>query len=254
MVHNLTTTHRFLVIMFYAGLLTLFGMTSCNSDSDEDITKDQLSELQTKPIQEEANSDQIRSVSEENNLLENGNLEQWIMLATYDTPSGWLSHNNPNVKKNTTIVYEGNFSARMKSTESGSTARLDQRIAVTPTNTIRIRFHYYIEQWKAKGARTYCYFRTDAAEKYNIPTDSLYAFYDKNDYHIIRGGGYGKTYLADSLGVWLTFDETIQVPPTANYFVFGINSYYGTSLYIDDCSISDITEQTITGITSIEYK
>ena len=254
MIQYHTSTHRFLVVLFYAGLLIIFGMTSCNSDSDEDMTKEQLAESQTKPIQEEANSDQIRSDSEEDNLLENGNLEQWIMFATYDTPSGWLSHNNPNVKKNSDIVYEGNFSARMKSTESGSTARIDQRIAVTPENTIRIRFRYFIEQWKTKGARTYCYFRTDAAEKCNIPTDSLHTFYNQNDYYIIRGGGYGKTYLADSLGVWQTFDETIQVPPTANFFVFGINSYYGTTIYIDDCCISDITGQTITGINSIEYK
>ena len=65
-------------------------------------------------------------------------------------------------------------------------------------------------------------------------------FYGKDGYYIIRGGGYGKTYLSHDLDVWQTFDETILIPPTTEYFVFQINSYYGTIMYVDDCYVMDI--------------
>lgn len=34
------------------------------------------------------------------------------------------------------------------------------------------------------------------------------------------------------MNVWQTFDETVEVPPTAHYFVFGVNSYFGTTIYV----------------------
>ena len=187
-------------------------------------------------------------VAEEVNLLENGGLEEWLSLTyPYDMPKGWFCHNNTNVRKEKKIVCKGMFSAKMQSEEKGSTARIDQRIAVTPGQRIRIRFSYYVEQWKSKGARTYCYFRTDAAEAYNISADELQAFYGKEQYYIIRGGGYGATYFSHDLNVWQTFDETVEVPPTAHYFVFGVNSYFGTTIYVDDCWVTDVTETTIEG-------
>lgn len=51
-------------------------------------------------------------------------------------------------------------------------------------------------------------------------------------------------YRGRELNIWQTFDETITVPPTANYFVFGINSYQGTTIYVDDCSVVSVSEQT----------
>lgn len=179
----------------------------------------------------------------EQNILINGGLEKWESISSYDMPEHWLCHNNNNVRKDCTTVYEGKWSAKMKSLESGSTATIDQCVQITPDHTIRIRFRYYVEQWKDKGARTYCYFRTRSAEVSTIPTDELKAFYDESTYRIIRGGGSGLAYLPHELNVWHTFDETILVPPTANYFVFGVNSYYGTTIYIDDCYIVDVTER-----------
>lgn len=179
------------------------------------------------------------------NLLLNGGLEQWVdplMVAPYDVPEHWFIHNNLNVRKNNTIVSEGIFSAKMESLETGSTARVDQRVPVTPRSRIRIRFSYYVEQWKSRGARTYCYFRTRAAEASNISAEDLKEFYGQEAYYIIRGGGYGLTYLPHDLNVWQTFDETIEVPPTANYFVFGVNSYHGTILYVDDCYVIEVSE------------
>ena len=183
------------------------------------------------------------------NMLVNGGLEEWAndFWTPYDFIKGWFCHNNTNVKKESDIVCEGKYSAMMQSKKTGSTARIDQRIAVSPGQKIRIRFSYYVEQWKSKGARTYCYFRTDAAETYNISADELQAFYGKEQYYIIRGGGYGKTYLPHDLNIWQTFDETIEVPPTAHYFVFGINSYYGTTIYVDDCWVVDTSETIIEG-------
>ena len=173
------------------------------------------------------------------NILKNGGLEIWRAFTLYDMPDNWLCHNNNNVTKEYKIVYEGRCSAKMQSKETGSTATVNQNVPVESGSMIRIRFHYYVEQWKSNGARTYCYFRTRAAESSTISADELKAFYDKNTYYIIHGGGYGVTYLPHELNVWQLFDETIQVPPTATYFVFGINSYYGTTIYIDDCYVTE---------------
>lgn len=177
----------------------------------------------------------------EANLLENGGLEEWNMFPYhYDMPTGWYCHNNTNVKKNENIKDEGVYSARMSAIEKGITARIDQIVPVCPGEKVRIQFKYYIEQWKAKGARTYCYFRTEAAEKYNISKHELEEFYNEGDFCVIRGGGYGLTYFPHELNTWMIFDETIEVPPTAKYFVFGINSYYGTTIYIDDCCVTSL--------------
>ncbi|MBR1800278.1 MAG: hypothetical protein IJ767_02100 [Bacteroidaceae bacterium] len=192
-----------------------------------------------------------RSSIEEYNLLENGGLEQWQYLFTPEMPSGWYLPSNEYTKCNSRIVYEGRFSAIMKSETSGKTARLAQLIPIPNCKRIHIRFHYYVEQWKSKGARTYCYFRTEAAEKYNISADELQTFYGKDTYYVIRGGGKGLTYLPHSLNVWQTFDETIDVPPAAKYFFFGVNSYYGTTIYVDDCWVIDVTEQVPTGIKDV---
>lgn len=228
-------------------IITLALFSSCEKQECEEVKEDvkfAFAAIDT----ESDNEGNSRGNSTEQNLLVNGGLEEWLMFSLYDTPKGWFCHNNNNMKQNTKIVYEGKCSAKMESVESGSTARVDQRIAVIPNHTIKIRFHYYVAKWKSKGARTYCYFRTDAAEKYNISADELESFYGKDTYYIIRGGGYGLTYFPHELNVWQTFDETIEVPPTANYFVFGINSYYGTTIYVDDCWVIDVTDQTSTDI------
>lgn len=197
---------------------------------------------------ESDNEGNSRGNSTEQNLLVNGGLEEWSTFITPEMPKGWSLPHNLFVKQNRTIVCEGCSSAKMQSNEKGETARLEQKIMVIPHEMLKIRFRYYIEKWKSKGARTYCYFRTDAAEKYNISADELESFYGKDTYYIIRGGGYGLTYFPHELNVWQTFDETIEVPPTANYFVFGINSYYGTTIYVDDCWVIDVTDQTSTDI------
>lgn len=185
----------------------------------------------------------VGEISSYTNLLKNGSFEKWIMFINYDIPDGWLCHNNYNATKDSHIVFDGYYSVRMCSPETGKTATVDQVIPVIAGHRIRLYFHYYVEQWKAKGARCYCYFRTMAAEKYNISTDILKDFYDDNTYHIIRGGGYGLTYFPHDLHQWLLFDEIIEVPPTAQYFVFGINSYHGTTIYVDDCYVVDIDEK-----------
>lgn len=186
---------------------------------------------------------------EEINLMVNGGLEKWVQFTYYDIPQSWYCHNNYNVRKDHDIVCEGRYSVKMQSKESGSTSTIDQCVPVQAGGKIKIRFKYYVEQWKKNGARTYCYFRTRPAEVSNISADELKALYDKATYYIIRGGGYGQTYLPHSLNVWQVFDETIDVPPTANYFVFGINSYYGTTIYVDDCWVIDVTENKTKGIT-----
>ena len=202
-------------------------------DDDNDEEDDEVNE------DDEDVENETPGNTEEKNILKNGDLEKWEHLAGTSSvwPWGW-SVQTKDVSINWKIVYEGNYSARLESKKKGTTATIRQLVPVEPSSKLRIRFHYYVEQWKDKGARTYCYFRTRAAEVSTISADELKAFYDKNTYYIIRGGGYGLTYLPHNLNVWQVFDETIQVPPTATYFVFGVNSYYGTTIYVDDCYVA----------------
>lgn len=228
-------------------IITLALLCGCEKQEYEEVKEDVKFAFAATDTESD-NEGNSRGNSTEQNLLVNGGLEEWSTFITPEMPKGWSLPHNLFVKQNRTIVYEGCSSAKMQSNEKGETARLEQKIMVIPHEMLKIRFRYYIEKWKSKGARTYCYFRTDAAEKYNISADELESFYGKDTYYIIRGGGYGLTYFPHELNVWQTFDETIEVPPTANYFVFGINSYYGTTIYVDDCWVIDVTDQTSTDI------
>lgn len=233
------------LIYFMWGIMIVMSaiFVSCNTDDYSEPEKTEIEEIDDDPDprdDEEDNDNPNGSYHEGENLLENGGLEKWLLFAPNNMPEYWLCHNNTNVEKNWKVVFEGKYSAKMQSKEKGSTATIDQCVPVEPCSKIRIRFHYYVEQWKDKGARTYCYFRTRSAEVSTISADELKAFYDKNTYYIIRGGGYGLTYLPHELNTWQVFDETIEVPPTATYFVFGVNSYYGTTIYVDDCSVAKI--------------
>lgn len=231
--------------IFYTFVISLFTCCGRYDTEEPDNEEDNMGVI------EESENDSIPSepeipvgeISSYTNLLKNGSFEKWIMFVNYDIPDGWLFHNNYNAEKNSHIVFDGHYSVRMCSPETGKTATVDQVIPVIAGHRIRLYFHYYVEQWKAKGARCYCYFRTMAAEKYNISTDILKEFYDDSTYHIIRGGGYGLTYFPHDLNKWLLFDEIIEVPPTALYFVFGINSYHGTTIYVDDCYVVDVDEK-----------
>lgn len=179
-------------------------------------------------------------IDEGQNLLINGGLEEWETFWGPERPKEWSLPSNEYVKRDYSAHFEGKCCAKMQSLEKGKTARLEQKIQVTPNKKIRIRFHYAITQWKDKGARTYCYFRTRSAESSTISAEALNYFYDTYTLRIIRGGGYGLAYFPHELNKWLTFDETILVPPEANYFVFGINSYYGTTIYVDDCWVTNV--------------
>lgn len=170
------------------------------------------------------------------NLLKNPSFEN-VSLMTDNIFNGWLCHNNNNVLRSHDFVYEGKYSAKMSSRETGSTAIVNQVVPVIPNSKIRIRHHYYITQWKDKGARMYCYFRERSAESSTLSNDYLKEFYDTKTLRIIRGGGYDLTYLPHEQNQWLLFDETITVPPDANYFVFEIHSFYGTTIYVDDCYV-----------------
>lgn len=222
---NIMNRNKSYIIPLCIILLFSTIILCCSKADDEDI-------------QEKTSGVDNGSISEEQNLLTNGGLEEWMNFNVPEMPKGWSLPSNEFVRQNRIIVYEGGSSAKMQSLIKGNTARLEQAIPVEPNSKIRIRFHFYIEQWKPKGARTYCYFRTYAAKSSNISAKDLETIYDKDTYHIIRGGGYGLTYFMDSLNVWQTFDETIAVPDSATYFAFGINSYYGTIIYIDDCLVS----------------
>lgn len=224
----------------------------CSSDDYMDLSEGLNAESHSSPNSSIESQEAFLSESyKQNNMLTNGGLEEWTSLWIPEMPKKWSLPSNEYVKCNNRVVYEGNFSAKMQSEEKGNTARLEQKVQVTPHAKIRICFRYYVEQWKAKGARVYCYFRTREAEASSIPADDLEVFYGKDTFYIIRGGGYGLTYLPHELKIWHTFDETIEIPPMATYLAFGINSYYGTTIYVDDCWITDVTENVTTGINHV---
>lgn len=173
-----------------------------------------------------------------NNLLLNNGVEVWNTLDCV-FPKYWLPPEGDcyRVTRNQDVVFDGQFSAKMKAINTGTTARIHQLVEITPGCKIRIRFNYYIEQWNTNGARTYCYFRTGPAENTSMSIADLRSIYSDAEYYIFRGGGYGKAYLPHTLNTWLVFDETITVPQNANYFEFGINSYHGTTIYVDNCYV-----------------
>lgn len=181
------------------------------------------------------------------NLLENNSFEEIVFMED-NIFKGWSCHNNSNVVRSNDFAYDGKYSAKMSSKETGNTAIVNQVVEVIPNSVIRIRHHYYIKQWKDKGARMYCYFRERHAESSTLSNDYLKEFYDAKTMRIIRGGGYNLTYFPHTLNQWLLFDETITVPPDANYFVFEIHSFYGTTLYVDDCFVGRETVSYINDI------
>lgn len=129
------------------------------------------------------------------NLLKNGACEEWIgrnlAVGKKDYLSGWsLKEHYGSISQETKIVYEGTSSVRMSSPKTGITASISQKVKVSPGHTLRIRFHYYIEEaCTGTKPRMYCYFRENGSS--NIPNDVLATFYDDATWGVIRGGGYG---------------------------------------------------------------
>lgn len=221
-------------------LLIAANFVSCNTDEIDEIVEDAIGGSIKPDKKDPTICDTVCCKEIKENLLKNGGLESWDTFLFLQATDWLLFDSEVNMKRSHDIVYEGRYSAKMQSQAKGNTARINQLITVYPGQKIRIRFKYYIEQWKSNGARTYCYFRTKQAEKYAMSIEELRSFYDEDTYRILRGGGYGLTYLPHKLNVWLQFDETIEVPPTAYYFEFGVNSYCGTTIYVDDCHITDV--------------
>lgn len=176
------------------------------------------------------------------NLLENGNCEEWVGFLNVGSShylSGWsLRENKGCVSKESKIVYEGEFSAKLRSPASGITAFISQKVEVSPGHRIRIFHRYFIAEEVGNGAKMHCYFLVNSST--NVSNDKLVNFYDSKTLDIIRGGGYGLAKFPLEVGKWQTFDYTIKVPAIAHYFIFEIHSYASTTIYIDDCYVMDL--------------
>jgi len=176
------------------------------------------------------------------NLLSNGNCEKWVnhLGGKEEYLDGWsMRTHQGSVFAEHKFVYEGTASAKLCSPQKGITAFVSQSVCVTPGHRIRIVHHYLMKKESGNGARMYCYFRQGGAST-NISNSVLETFYDENTLGIIRGGGYGISGFSDTAGEWESFDYTIRVPAIANYFVFEIHSYAGTTFYVDDCYVMDL--------------
>ena len=121
----------------------MMACISCTVEDLDDSPEKAETNSQDTTTAENISSSSSRSNAEEQNLLENGGLEEWSSLWTPEMPKGWSLPSNEYVRQNRTIVYEGNSSAKMQSQESGKTARLEQKIPLSSQDKIRIRFHYY---------------------------------------------------------------------------------------------------------------
>lgn len=176
------------------------------------------------------------------NLLTNGNCERWTSSMFTGNSSyldGWsMKENHSSLFKESEVVYEGKYAAKLCTPKSGITAFISQKVSVSPGHRLRIFFRYYLEHGSGNNARTYCYFRENSNS--NISVDKLDTFYDDKTLNIIRGGGYGLSRFPSETGVWKTFDYVITTPAIAYYFVFEIRSYFGTTIYVDDCYVIDL--------------
>lgn len=173
------------------------------------------------------------------NLLDNGRCENWLSDLHGDYLSGWsLKEHNGTVFEESVLVYEGIRSAKLHSYKSGITAFISQKISVSSGHRIRIRFRFFLDKYSGTAPRMYCYFKESRSK--NISNSALKEMYDEKTLGIIRGGGYGLKSFPIREGEWQLFDYTIQVPAIAHYFVFEIHSYFGATLYIDDCYVLDI--------------
>ena len=203
--------------------LFLFLISSCVTEIEEE---------------NEANpSVEKRQLKQEQNLLINGNCENWTTINKPSLLNGWSLHNYNYTFLEYNTVYEGKYSVKLSTQFKGKTATLSQRVEVVPGHRIRIAHHYLIEESTGNSARMYCYFQTTLNR--NIPNDILKNYFDAKTIKIIRGGGYGMTSFPIETNQWKAFDYSITVPPTAHYFVFEIHSYYGTTIYIDNCFVVD---------------
>lgn len=232
----MNSTHYF-VCLFLLSICSF--IVSCETDEKEFDINHADNAASDSLTDNEGSNDSIVG----KNILQNGNVEEWE-LDFCEYPSHWLLPSGycNKVTRNWDIVLAGQYSAKMKALEKGTTARISQLVKLSPGSKIKIRFNYYVEQWKTNGARTYCYFRTGHQESSSISIAELRSFYSNDEYYVIRGGGLGIKYLPHKLMSWQVFDEVISVPPNATYFEFGINSYYGTVIYVDNCYVIEIVK------------
>lgn len=176
------------------------------------------------------------------NLLVNGNCESWVssyVTGSKDYLKYWsVAEHKGTLFRESEVVYEGHYSAKLCSYAPGITAFVRQTVDVVPTHRIRIFFRYRMDQTSGNGAKMHCYLRTNRTQ--NIPNDVLSTYYDDATWGIIRGGGVGLNRFSDTGGEWKTFDYVITVPAIAHCFVFEIHSYVGSILYVDDCYVVDL--------------
>lgn len=176
------------------------------------------------------------------NLLDNGDCEEWgsDFVDAENYLVGWsMREHYGSITQEADKVYEGKRAVRMSSPKPGITASISQKIGISPGHNLRIRFHYYIERaCTGTRPRMYCYFHQIGLG--NISNSVLSEFYDEATWGIIRGGGYGLSSFPLEYEEWKLFDYIIQAPDIADYFVFEIHSYAGTTMYVDDCWVMDV--------------
>ncbi len=225
-------------------LIIIFFFCSCvNQIGVEEPESPEQTEESEQPEQPEQTEEPKEDPVQVMNMLKNGNCEEWDSASSTGAErhylEGWSKRENKGtVFQESNIVYEGEYSAKLSSYQKGITSFISQKVDIKSRHRLRLFFRYRMDYTEGTGARMYCYFRENGSD--NISNDVLRTYYDDATYYIIRGGGYGLTKFPDTADEWKTFDYTITAPAIANYLVFEIRSYAGSTLYVDDCYVVDL--------------
>lgn len=162
-------------------------------------------------------------------LIVNGGFEEWN--DTNDFPTGYSpAPFTASVSKESTIVYDGDFSAKHQQTSGGSAIKIQQEVPVVAGNSYTISFRFLDNDPNARH-RDWSFWLTD-----NEAGDG-YTTLD-NHKEELRGDAY-----SEDNEEWQTYSVTLTAPATATAFRLEVRTYNTGSgsgaIYYDNFSVID---------------
>lgn len=169
------------------------------------------------------------SLFAQTNLVTNPGFETWT---DGSKPDSWIfDKTTATLSKESSIVKSGSASLKIVTT---ATYWVTQNVPVTPGTTYTISLNYYIGAGDGTDFRIWSNFiningTTTTYNKMSL-TDSL----------ALKGPGGNTTtgYFADEKGAWKTYSYTVTAPAGYNYLQFQVRTYTGSTIYLDDFSVT----------------
>lgn len=160
-------------------------------------------------------------------LVVNGGFEEWN--ETDDIPVGYSpAPYTEFATKESSIVYEGDFSAKHQQTSGQSAIKIQQEVPVVAGNSYTISYKFLDNDANAR-TRPWSFWVTGEEGSYTTLTD---------DVAVLRPNNYSEDN-AD----WQTFEVTLTAPATATAFRFEVRTYNTGSgsgaIYYDNFSVID---------------